>query len=119
MKHEAFWRTIALDQKVVGYHPNSLLRMRGVNRRLGSTGDGIPPCNVQEEERLINALDKQTRETGAFLFNRRFLTTPRGYIGLVPPDVEKGDMICVLLGGEVPYVLRPRERGGYTMIGEW
>ena len=117
LKYEAFWRTVVLDQKVVGYHADYFEAVRGNERRLEST-DEIPPSNVQDEQRLISALDKQ-RKLGAFQFNRRLFATKRGYFGLAPPDIRKKDLVCVLLGGEVPYVLRQRDDGGYTMIGEW
>jgi hypothetical protein len=117
LKYEAFWRTVVLDQKVVGYHAEYFEAVRGNKRRLEST-DEIPPSNVQDEKRLISALDKQ-RKLGGFQFNRRLFATKRGYLGLAPPDTRKKDLVCVLLGGEVPYVLRQSDDGGYTMIGEW
>ncbi|KAL1386690.1 heterokaryon incompatibility protein-domain-containing protein [Phyllosticta capitalensis] len=49
-----------------------------------------------------------------------FVKTSRGYIGLVDKSVFKGDVICILSGGSVPYVLRPvpGEEGKYQFIGE-
>ncbi|RFU23917.1 hypothetical protein B7463_g12421, partial [Scytalidium lignicola] len=119
LRLEAFWRTIIVDQKVLGYHPGYGQHLVGRERRLGRRSDGIPPRSVQEEESLINALEKQGGGMGGTQFNRRFFTTTRGYIGLAPPDVQKGDIVCVLLGGEVPYVLRPTSEECYMMIGEW
>ena len=34
-----------------------------------------------------------------------FLTT-RGYVGLGQEGFRSGDVVCILLGGEVPYLLR-------------
>ncbi len=52
-------------------------------------------------------------------FRGRCLTS-RGYLGLVPWSARKGDHICVLLGGQVLYVLRssPDTSGRYQYIGE-
>jgi hypothetical protein len=36
----------------------------------------------------------------------------------VPDDTEKGDLICVFDGGEVPYLLRPAGNDSYILIGE-
>ncbi|KAK5166962.1 uncharacterized protein LTR77_007691 [Saxophila tyrrhenica] len=42
-----------------------------------------------------------------------------GYVGLVPHGTREGDLIFVVLGADVPYVLRPLEEGeGYELIGE-
>lgn len=38
---------------------------------------------------------------------RRLFLTPRGLIGLGPGDMQKGDVIAVLVGSSVPHVLRP------------
>lgn len=39
--------------------------------------------------------------------NRRFAVTDEGYIGWVPADTRKGDVVALFPGGNVPYVLRP------------
>lgn len=48
--------------------------------------------------------------------------TSQGYLGLIPMSAREGDRICVLLGGQVLYVLRPKDlaRPGttYEYIGE-
>ena len=38
---------------------------------------------------------------------RRLFATDRGYIGLGPPEMQKGDHVYILSGGQVPYILRP------------
>lgn len=49
---------------------------------------------------------------------RRFCVTRHGQLAFVPKDSTKGDIICVLFGGEVPYVLRPLKDGSYVVVGE-
>jgi hypothetical protein len=49
---------------------------------------------------------------------RRFSVTKQGRLACVPKDSEKGDIICILFGGEVPYVLRPTSDGFYAVVGE-
>ncbi|RGP77958.1 hypothetical protein FLONG3_3915 [Fusarium longipes] len=39
---------------------------------------------------------------------RKFFITERGYIGRGPPSLEPGDSVCILFGGETPYIVRPR-----------
>lgn len=49
---------------------------------------------------------------------RRFCTTNNGRLACVPRGSMEGDVICILFGGEVPYVLRPIGDGFYSVIGE-
>jgi hypothetical protein len=49
---------------------------------------------------------------------RRFITTDLGLMGLGPPLAESGDIVCVLLGAPVPFVLREYAQGKYFLIGE-
>ncbi|MCJ1393786.1 hypothetical protein MMC18_006662 [Xylographa bjoerkii] len=48
--------------------------------------------------------------------SQRFLVSQDGYMGLCPWNTQIGDKIFILLGGEMPAVLRPVE-GGYWFIG--
>lgn len=48
---------------------------------------------------------------------RRFFATLGGYMGLGPPGMRPGDVICVFLGGPVPWVIR-QEGNEYVLIGE-
>lgn len=53
---------------------------------------------------------------------RRMFRNIDGRLGLAPPRVKPGDVVCVLLGGDVPYVLRcgsEQKTGLYQFVGEW
>lgn len=41
-----------------------------------------------------------------------------GYMGLAPMTTKPGDIVCILFGGQVSYVLRQREDGTYFFVGE-
>ncbi|KAH7330418.1 heterokaryon incompatibility protein-domain-containing protein [Rhexocercosporidium sp. MPI-PUGE-AT-0058] len=49
---------------------------------------------------------------------RSFIITSKGYIGLAPLKTEIGDLVTVLEGGYVPFVLRELDGGGYRLVGE-
>ncbi|KAI9876544.1 MAG: hypothetical protein M1830_006285, partial [Pleopsidium flavum] len=49
---------------------------------------------------------------------RVFLVTENGYMGLAPHGTRAGDKICVLLGGDMPVILRPEWDGRFMLIGE-
>jgi hypothetical protein len=40
---------------------------------------------------------------------RRFFVTEKGYMGLAPHCARLGDLVCVLLGGQTPFILREME----------
>jgi hypothetical protein len=43
--------------------------------------------------------------------SRQFCRTGRGYMGWVPSETLRDDVVCVLEGGRVPYILRPKGTG--------
>jgi hypothetical protein len=49
---------------------------------------------------------------------RCFCITNSGALACVPKATRHGDIICVLFGGEVPYVLRPTGTGRFLVVGE-
>ncbi|UQC76235.1 heterokaryon incompatibility protein [Colletotrichum lupini] len=49
---------------------------------------------------------------------RRFSRTAVGRLCLVPRNAKVGDSICLLLGSEVPFVVRPTKGGRYELIGD-
>ncbi|KAI1119815.1 heterokaryon incompatibility protein-domain-containing protein [Nemania abortiva] len=55
---------------------------------------------------------------GGFASLLKFCITGQGRFGQIPSKSQPGDCICVLVGGEVPFVVRPTGRGTYTFVGE-
>jgi Heterokaryon incompatibility protein (HET) len=49
--------------------------------------------------------------------DRRFFVTKGGYMGVGPETMKQGDIIAVLFGGRVPFVLRP-VNGHYRFLGD-
>jgi hypothetical protein len=50
--------------------------------------------------------------------SRYFLITEREYLGLGPMTLEVGDIVCVLLGGNLPFILRRQGNDEYRLVGE-
>jgi hypothetical protein len=48
---------------------------------------------------------------------RRLFSTSSGFIGNGPEVLQVGDRVCILFGGDVPYILRP-ERDHFLLVGE-
>jgi hypothetical protein len=51
--------------------------------------------------------EKRTGRTNVNSCGRQFFTTHSGLTGLANPGLESGDVVYVLLGGKMPFVLRP------------
>ncbi|KAK2597493.1 hypothetical protein N8I77_012275 [Diaporthe amygdali] len=51
---------------------------------------------------------------------RNFFVTKVGRLGQMPIGTEKGDFVCVLLGGDVPFVIRPTDHDSpyHSLIGD-
>ena len=119
-RFDAFWRTIITDMN--SFSQKADPDVEGAQFRswmaLPSTAfepeDLIAGSNVQENLTFVASFQQATR-------NRRFFVTEQGYMGLGPRLMRPGDVVCVLLGSGVPFVLR--EGGGvgggwYGLVGE-
>lgn len=52
-------------------------------------------------------------------YGRRKFVTENGYIGIGPASIREGDLVCVLFGGCVPYILRPTDTDNMcNLVGE-
>jgi hypothetical protein len=49
---------------------------------------------------------------------RSCIVTNRGYLGLGRNSTQPGDIVCVLRGGNVPFILRKKVDGYYELVGE-
>jgi hypothetical protein len=48
---------------------------------------------------------------------KRFFVTESGLLGVAPSNVRDGDLVCVMLGGKVPFGLREMEEQ-YQLVEE-
>lgn len=64
---------------------------------------------------------------GCVCSGRCFAVTKKGYMVIAPPGAREGDMLCIVMGAEVPFLLRPlsnsegevSEKGKfYALVGE-
>lgn len=52
-----------------------------------------------------------------FSHNGRFCLTEQGRLGSTQTDTQRGDIICIFYGGNVPFVVRPRGGNQYIFLG--
>lgn len=102
-RREACWRTVLADEKLLD---------DGTRARLG-------PLSISSEssDMSITGLRRQQHRS---THSEHYFVTKRGFIGkVVGSKLLHGDVIAVLLGGKVPFILRSTEWGTYRLIGEW
>lgn len=63
-------------------------------------------------------LYKWTRAANGSASNRSLGRTAQGRYALGPKVMEKGDVVCVLFGGKMPFLLRPWNDGKFLLVGE-
>jgi hypothetical protein len=133
---EAFWRTLATDLEVTT-RPASVAvgemyacwvqTVDLIEQRISEDGK-LLPFLADEFWKMTERANRWRAVMGQGCVGRRFCVTKNGYLGLVPPRSEKGDLIWVILGASIPYVIRrKRERKGegheaglptYQLVGE-
>jgi hypothetical protein len=107
---EVFWRTILTDRWI---------SENGEISRLSLDSNGIPNNILRRFERL-EWIVKDRLENDLLCMECSISAEGRSL--MVPWDAEAGDIIVVLSGGKVPYVLRKDEglsREYYKLVGEW
>ncbi|KAI0882855.1 HET-domain-containing protein [Annulohypoxylon maeteangense] len=91
------------------YLVNTLGESDMISLRLRSLGRRDQLNGVEEEwSRMANGASK----------NRKFARTSKGYYVLGPAVMEKGDLVCVLFGGKMPFCIRPFGEQRYLLVGE-
>ena len=50
---------------------------------------------------------------------RKFFRSRRGYVGMGSAGTQPGDLLCVLFGGKIPFILwKVRDGGGFYLVGD-
>lgn len=118
---QTFWRTVLGDMKSCilqhgSYGDYNQLNL-GSRARLTNEDLALLPQTETDEQKMLVYLDAgvvcQIRNC------RRMMADTQSRISLVPEGARVGDRICILMGSEVPYIVRPLENNCYQLIGEW
>ncbi|KAH7926181.1 HET-domain-containing protein, partial [Leucogyrophana mollusca] len=117
----AFYRTLLLDCDIPYINPGtgSPQRLPKPTLDVKSSKDTpspipIPPKSASEVDVLLHKIQGSL----AFFYGRCFAMTSTGYMGVVPRTAKPGDWVCVLLGGELPFVIRKVGDGFFRLVGE-
>ncbi|KAK8052969.1 heterokaryon incompatibility protein [Apiospora saccharicola] len=90
-----FWRTLIADRDGDWQGPLDEDFGENLERFLASGGTDVQGSMAY----LVPAVSRLAR--------RSFIITKRGYLGLAPMGCRMSDVVCILTGGDVPFVLRP------------
>lgn len=119
---DAFWRTLIGDQgrhiypapEQYGTHFESYLAHASARKA------GYPDVPTSDENHNVsrdaNSLLYQA-SLGYVASHKKFFTTNKCAIGLGPQSMRPGDVICILSGGRVPFIVRA-EGSEFRLIGE-
>jgi hypothetical protein len=77
------------------------------------------PTDILKAKASEAGKDSATRNfIGNVLYRRCFTVTSKKRFGVVPMLAQQGDWIVIFRGSTVPFVVRPREDGHFTLVGE-
>ena len=132
-KTEAAWRTLIGDRTSGDEYPapieyadhyETLRKMLRINRELDrcrALGEddmsalmrvcqenGVYPTDIP---RLMEETKRFEQSMAKVMLERRLFITKKGYIGAAPLSSQVGDVVYVLAGGHVPFVLRKKPGG--------
>ena len=146
-KSEAYWRTCIADHSwsnrpaAADYGENFLDLKESTYKKYLKDHSLDPLCLWQDEQDFLQERENNPRPfmerfEGGFAFSnaigtccngRCFAITEKGYMAIVPPGTKEGDMVCLILGGQVPFVFRQfqtsdidrsRKEQSYALVGE-
>ncbi|KAJ3529386.1 hypothetical protein NM208_g9784 [Fusarium decemcellulare] len=121
---EAIWRTVTCDKVSDGIDraPDYYGRVFDgyMDAVVGNSGGYEVPDHIETTlEAEVSYLNTLTRRINKILFRRSAFSTMNGWIGLGPDDMKEGDVVAILSGGDVPFVLRQCQcKNHYWLIGE-
>lgn len=78
----------------------------------------VPDHVVNRNNEKIEGIHSIENDIEALLNAKMFCITTKGRYGWVPTTSQEGDKIAILLGAEVPFVLRPVDEDHYHIHGE-
>ena len=110
-RREAFWRTLIADRDFgLKGPPNQSHDFAGRFEAWIGKNEGNPNNELYTRPFSDAAIWRCVK--------RSFVTTKKGYLGLAPWGAREDDVVCVLRGGDVPFILREKEDGYWKLVGE-
>lgn len=108
---DEFWRTLVGDRGRDGRNP-PVYYARACKESFekgGVKGGSISTSDLIRNER-VSVIAQFCWRVQSVIWKRALAKTESGKLALVPPGVQKGDLVCILYGCSVPVILRMSER---------
>ncbi|KAK1764188.1 hypothetical protein QBC33DRAFT_596123 [Phialemonium atrogriseum] len=105
----ACWMDLTID-------PTEQLLIQQRIRQSESMGENFS-FSKSEHPALLQRFYQVSATKAEFLYfcqvyGRRFIVTERGRMAVVPPHAKKGDVICIMKGARMPFILRRKKVAG-------
>ncbi len=108
---------LAWDHKKMSKETESWNEVYGDPERVKSYFPASEKIKRMHEEQFMQTAVQYAGTALNMMHWKSFATSMDGYLASVPVSSLPGDVVCVVMGAKVPFVLRPRN-GGYQLIGE-
>ena len=109
-RSEAFWRTLIADCSS-DYPPK-----RPVDQDFGGRFEAWMGRGERIDDEAYIRLYSDAAITRCL--HRSFAVTQNGYLALVPKKTTPGHLVCVLRGGDVPFILKQTQDEYLELVGE-
>ncbi|KAL9085613.1 MAG: hypothetical protein Q9165_007513 [Trypethelium subeluteriae] len=112
--HEAFLSTISRDMQE---EDGSLVRMTEETHARISMDRLVPFSDYNADDEVKDTKDFRLFHSNRFyssMVNVRLCRFSKGYVSQVPESAELGDVVCILGGARLPYLLRHIEDNEHT-----
>jgi len=118
VREQAIWRTAVADQEI----RQGIKKPRLSEGKIRTIHEALKneDLTVVDAQKLIDAgLSDYCQQIQVIARDRRPLLASGGFLGIGPHETEPGDLIFILLGAGVPYIMRRRsQEGKLRLIGE-
>ena len=125
--HASFWR-ILIGDRTETQRPAPDDSVAILCRWYRSASDKLQELLERKTNRLVSVKEMEEESEGATYARlmqkawngRRVGILDKGYIGLFPAYAKKGDHVCVVQGGQTPFVLRARSDDAtkFELVGD-
>lgn len=72
---------------------------------------------ARDSDREVCLWEYQNGLLGHGVSGKMLFSTKKRYCGLGPVDMKVGDVVVVLYGGRLPFILRPARNYKYNLVG--
>jgi hypothetical protein len=116
----ALWRIPCADQELNAYQRRRAVVTGEITAEAGCCEVIARMCfdlSGYSDTARESAFKKYDGAMG-YIYGLKPFISEKGYVGLAPEDSKPGDVICVIIGAIVPYVLRKLPEEEFQLIGE-